>query len=59
MLSEGPGREQDTLDIRALLKEAEPSDIEKAKGACLLIMSRGFNRNRDLLELLRQHLKTN
>ena len=59
VLSEGPGREQDTLDIRALLKEAEPSDIEKAKEASALIMSRGFNRNRDLLELLQQHLKPN
>ena len=59
ILSEAPGREQDTLDIRALLQEANDIDIKKAKEACVLITSRGFHRERNLLELLEQHLTIN
>ena len=56
VLSECDGREQDTLDIKALLQESSDIDLAKAKEACELITSRGFHRGRALEKLLEQHL---
>lgn len=42
-------RPQDAADIRALLREAEDSDLEAARTALSLIIERGCHRNRDLL----------
>jgi len=56
VLSEQEGREQDTLDIRALLREANVEDLQKARDACKLITERGFHRKRDLLSLLENHI---
>lgn len=55
VLSEEEGREQDTLDIRALLAEATSEDIQLAKDSCKLITKRGYNRGRNLTELLEKH----
>jgi hypothetical protein len=41
-------RPQDIVDLRALLKIATPSDLDRAREALQLITSRGFNRSRDL-----------
>jgi predicted nucleotidyltransferase len=43
-------RPQDTIDIRALLQEATPSDLAATKTALTLIVERGFHRKRDLLQ---------
>ena len=41
-------RPQDTVDLRALIVEATPADLELARGALDLITERGFNRDKDL-----------
>jgi predicted nucleotidyltransferase len=45
-------RPQDAGDLRQLLAEAEPSDIEGARTAVQMIEARGFNRGRDLRKAL-------
>ena len=41
-------RPQDTVDLRALIVEATPADLEMARGALDLIAERGYNRDKDL-----------
>lgn len=41
-------RPQDTVDLRALIVEATPADLEMARGALDLITARGYNRDKDL-----------
>ncbi len=43
-------RLQDVIDLRNLLKDASPEDIEAAKTLMTLITERGYNRNKDLLK---------
>jgi predicted nucleotidyltransferase len=43
-------RPQDSDDLRALLKEAQSSDLEDARDALRLIEERGYHRGRQLLE---------
>jgi predicted nucleotidyltransferase len=42
-------RPQDSDDLRALLQEAQPSDLEDAREALRLIEDRGYHRGRQLL----------
>jgi predicted nucleotidyltransferase len=42
-------RPQDSDDLRALLQEAQPSDLEDARDALRLIEERGYHRGRQLL----------
>ena len=42
-------RPQDAADLRQLIAVAEPSDLESACAAGLLIETRGFNRSRNLV----------
>lgn len=56
VLSRAPERQQDDLDIAALLQVALPSDIEVARTALALIARRGFSRGRDLLAQLERLL---
>ncbi len=48
LLSRSPDRPQDQWDLAALLKVAEPADIEEARHALHLITERGFHRGKDL-----------
>lgn len=41
-------RPQDTVDLRALIVEATPEDLEMARSALDLITARGYNRDKDL-----------
>lgn len=50
-------RPQDWDDIRALLVEARPSDVEQARSALQLIQQRGFHRGKSLLESLEEILR--
>ena len=50
-------RPQDVSDLRALIREASPSDIEVARSAVELIRARGFHRGRDLAGLLDDALR--
>jgi len=45
-------RPQDLIDLRALLKDAAPADLELARHAITLITSRGYHRDRDLARAL-------
>jgi hypothetical protein len=45
-------RRQDAIDLDELAKVAVEDDWELASRSCELIVSRGFNRNRDLVDLL-------
>jgi hypothetical protein len=45
-------RPQDLDDIRALLREATATDLETARKALRLIASRGFERDRALVDQL-------
>ncbi len=45
-------RPQDLIDLRALLKDAAPADLELARHAITLITSRGYHRERDLARAL-------
>lgn len=47
-------RPQDLVDIRALLKEATPRDLDVARRAAELIVERGFHRRRDLVAAVEQ-----
>lgn len=42
------GRLQDLADVKALLDQATPTDIQQAREAMELITSRGFHRQKDL-----------
>lgn len=57
VLSVSPARPQDSIDILALLKEAKPADLDLARKAAALIVTRGFGRGRDLAADLEQHLQ--
>lgn len=57
LLSEGPRRPQDLVDIVALLRNATPVDLEEARQLAALISQRGYARGRDLLSSLEQHLQ--
>jgi predicted nucleotidyltransferase len=57
ILSESPERPRDTQDIKNLIAYATPDDILLAKDSCRLISTRGFHRQRDLLERLEAHLQ--
>lgn len=41
-------RPQDTVDLRALIVEATPEDLEMARAALTLIAERGYDRGKDL-----------
>ena len=41
-------RPQDIVDLRALIVEATPDDLEMARAALDLITERGYNRDKDL-----------
>lgn len=47
-------RPQDFDDLRALLEEADPQDLEEARAALRLIKERGYQRGRELLPELEQ-----
>jgi hypothetical protein len=48
----GKGRPNDAADVEALLAVATDQDIAEARAAVSLIEQRGFNRQRDLMQLL-------
>jgi predicted nucleotidyltransferase len=50
-------RPQDKLDIAALLDASAPQDLQLAREAIDLITQRGFNRNRDLIQLFDEELR--
>jgi predicted nucleotidyltransferase len=56
VLSVSPARPQDYIDILALLREARPADIDLARRTAALIVNRGFDRGRNLVADLEQHL---
>lgn len=58
LLSISPERPQDLIDIRALLREAQPADIEQARKTAALIVKRGYGRGRDLVGDLEEHLRS-
>ncbi|MEI6563851.1 MAG: nucleotidyl transferase AbiEii/AbiGii toxin family protein [bacterium] len=45
-------RPQDIADLRQLIMAAQPSDLQLAREAALLIEARGFNRCRNLVEAI-------
>jgi hypothetical protein len=55
LLSNAPSRPQDAVDIAVLLREAGAADLEDARQAAALIVTRGFGRGRDLVGLLEEH----
>jgi len=57
LLSEGPGRPQDLIDIVALLRGADDVDIDEARQTATLIAERGYARGRDLMASLERHLR--
>ena len=50
-------RPQDWDDIRALLSEASPADVDEARHALALIEQRGYQRERQLVDQLEQILR--
>lgn len=48
LLSVAPGRETDTVDLRALARVADDDEWGRAASAVSLIIERGFHRGRDL-----------
>jgi hypothetical protein len=48
VLSEGPDRPQDAVDLRALAEVATAADLELAKQALVLVEARGFARGKRL-----------
>lgn len=48
LLSVAPGRETDTVDLRALARVADDDEWGRAASAIALIIERGFHRGRDL-----------
>lgn len=57
VLSKGPRRPQDAVDIAALLRRADAADLEEARVLCNLVVRRGFARGRDLPRLLEDELR--
>lgn len=57
VLSKSASRPQDTVDIAALLRQAEASDVQEAREMCSLIVRRGYGRGRDLPSLLEEELR--
>ncbi len=55
VLSNGPKRPQDQIDIIALLRQGDETELHRARQTATLIVERGFNRGRDLLALLAEH----
>jgi hypothetical protein len=51
-------RPQDEMDLQSLRQALQQAEIQRAVQACELIMARGFNRDRNLPELLRNYLAT-
>ena len=47
-------RPQDAADLRQLIAAAQPSDLAAARDAARLVEQRGFNRARNLVELVSQ-----
>lgn len=45
-------RPQDVADLRALLARADANEVDRARNALRLIESRGFHRDRPLIEML-------
>jgi hypothetical protein len=58
VLSRSPHRPQDPVDIAALLRQADASDIHEARAMCGLIVERGYGRGRDLPRMLEEELQT-
>ena len=57
VLSNGPERPQDQIDIVALLRLADEAEMGRARRTAVLIVERGFGRGRDLLGLLAEYLR--
>jgi hypothetical protein len=57
VLSKSPSRPQDPVDIAALLRRADASDLDEARAMCTLIVERGYGRGRDLARLLDEELR--
>lgn len=57
VLSKSATRPQDAVDIAALLRGAEASDLREARLMCGLIVERGYGRGRDLPTLLEEELR--
>ena len=57
VLSNGPERPQDQIDIVALLRLADEVEMGRARQTAALIVERGFGRGRDLLGLLAEYLR--
>jgi hypothetical protein len=57
VLSNGPQRPQDQIDIVALLRLTDEAELRRARETAALIVERGFGRGRDLLGLLGEHLR--
>ena len=57
VLSNGPERPQDQIDIVALLRLADEAEMGRARQTAALIVERGFGRGRDLLGLLAEYLR--
>ena len=55
VLSAGPGRPQDEIDLMSLLPEASQLDIEEATEALNLMATRGFTNDKDLLDELHRY----
>jgi Nucleotidyl transferase AbiEii toxin, Type IV TA system len=58
ILSVSAKRPQDLIDIQALLREATPADIDRARTTMALIVQRGYGRGRDLVGDLEEHLRS-
>lgn len=50
LLARDSQRPQDDLDLRALVKIADDEDLRQASDAIALILERGFNRGKDLVQ---------
>lgn len=57
VLSMSASRPQDLIDIAALLRQADASDLQEARTMCGLIVRRGYGRGRDLTSLLEEELR--
>lgn len=57
VLSKSASRPQDLVDIAALLRRADLSDLQEARAMCSLIVRRGYGRGRDLPSLLEEELR--
>lgn len=55
VLSNGPERPQDQIDIVVLLRLADEAEMGRARQTAALIVERGFGRGRDLLGLLAEY----